>query len=228
MRIKTVAVVPSAGYGKRLGLKKKKPFVSLKGKPLVSYALSALNSCGAIDGIIIACEELCVGSFKALVRKFKLHKVIDIVIGGSTRFESVRNCLERVDESFDIVLIHDGARPFIDHPLIEGSIRLAARYGGAIVAVPEYDTVKLVDKNLFIKNTLDRRYVFRAQTPQAFRRELIKSAYKTRARKIITDDSALAEELDARIKILKGSCKNMKITTREDLKLAEVFLCESA
>ncbi len=224
MRPRVIAIVPAAGSGKRLGLRKKKPFVLLKGKPLAAYALETLDKCRAVDCIIIASERSCVNAFKALVRKFRLKKVIDVIIGGQTRFESVRNCLRRVDPSFDIVLIHDAARPFVEKLKIEESIRLAQRHGGCIVALPESDTVKLSDKGLFIKKTLDRSCIFRAQTPQAFRRDLIKKAYITSRSKMVTDDAGLVERRGVRVKILKGSYKNIKITTKEDLKLAEVIL----
>jgi len=225
MRPRVVAIVPAAGYGKRLGLKKKKPFVLLKGKPLVVYALQALDKSRAIDGIIIAAEKPCVKYFKALVKKFKFRKVIDVVTGGRTRFESVKNCLEMVDDSFDIVLIHDGARPLVGEDEISGSVALARKYGACIVAVPESDTVKLSDKKLFIAGTLDRNTIFRAQTPQTFARGLIKRAYEKAKSGSFTDDAGLMESLGHRVKILKGSYKNIKITTKEDLKLAEVILC---
>lgn len=223
MRPRTVAIVPSAGYGRRLGLKKKKPFVLLNDRPLVSYALKTLNGCRAVDRIIVASEKNCVKSLRALVNKFRFKKVTDVVVGGKTRAESVENCLKIVDTSFDIVLIHDGARPFVEESMIESSIRLAKKYGGCIVAVPENDTVKLAGRDLFIKKTLDRSRLFRAQTPQAFRRSLIQKAYAG-IKKGVTDDSGLAEKTGVRVKILEGSYKNIKITTKEDLKFAEVLL----
>ncbi len=223
MRPRVVAIVPSAGYGRRLGLKKKKPFVLLNGKPIVSYALKTLDGCSAIDRIIIASENSCVNSFKALAKRYRFKKVTDVIIGGKTRAESVRNCLKIVDRSFDIVLIHDGARPFVTKSMIEESIRLSRKYGGCVVAVPESDTVKLADKGMFIKDTPDRSRLFRAQTPQTFRREVIKKAYAG-FKKGVTDDSGLAEKTGARIAILEGSYKNIKITTKEDLKFAEVLI----
>ena len=224
MKLRAVAIVPAAGRGKRLGARVKKPFVLLKGLPLVSYALKALNSSKYIDAIIIASERSCVDSFKSLVRQFKLKKVIHIVVGGKTRYDSVRNCLNKMPPSFDIVLIHDGARPFLQRSAIKDSIRLAEIAGACIVAVPETDTVKLVDKGLVIKKTLDRTRIFRAQTPQAFRRELIKKAYGRSGRREITDDASMVEMLGKPVKIIKGSYRNIKVTTKEDLKLAEVLL----
>jgi 2-C-methyl-D-erythritol 4-phosphate cytidylyltransferase len=216
---RVVAIVPSAGAGKRLGLSTKKPFVNLGGRPLVTYALKTLNGSRSINSIIIASEK-----FKRLVRRFRLKKVARIVIGGKTRMESVKKCLATIGDDFGIVLIHDGARPFIEKSVIEGSIRLCRRFGGCIVALPENDTVKLVSDNFFIKKTLDRNRVFRAQTPQVFRIDLLKKAY-TEARKTgYTDDASLVEALGGRIKVLAGTRRNIKITTKEDLKFAEVLL----
>lgn len=224
--MKTIALVPAAGSGKRLGLKIKKPFVSLGGKPLISYALSALEASEAIDGIIVAVERSCVRRLKGLIKKYRFAKVTDIVIGGTTRFESVRNCLKTVDPSFDMVLIHDGARPFLDKSLIEESVKLARKYGACVTAIPESDTVKIIDEDFFVERTMDRRFIYRAQTPQAFRTKLIKKAYALKERGVtnITDDSNLVEHLKRRVKILEGSYKNIKVTTKEDLNLAEVLL----
>jgi len=221
---RTVAVVPAAGYGKRLGCRAKKPFVLLGSRPLVSYALKTIDGCESVDGIIIAAERHCIKDFERLVRRFKFKKVIDIVAGGKTRFQSVKNCLRRVPQFVDVVLIHDGARPFLEEWMITDSIRMAEKFGGCILAVPESDTVKLVDRNLFISRTLDRSKVYRAQTPQVFRRDLIQKAYGRATKKDITDDASLAEALGIKVKVLKGSCRNIKITTKEDLELAEVLL----
>lgn len=221
--LKTVAIVPAAGYGRRLGERAKKPFVLLGGKPLVTYALKALDSCAAIDAIVIAAEKSCVKRFRSLVKKYNLNKVIDIVVGGKTRFESVRNALKKIGPGFDIVLIHDSARPFLTEPLITDSIMIARRHGGCVAAVPESDTVKLVDKRLFVKRTLDRTRIYRAQTPQAFRYGLIKKAYSSRLKRA-TDDSSLVEISGGNVKVLESSYRNIKITTKEDLKTAEVLL----
>lgn len=224
-RPKVVAIVPAAGYGKRLGSKSKKPFILLDGKPLVSYALTALNSCKDISGIIIASERPCVERLRNIAKRFSITKLIDVVVGGNTRFESVRNCMKLVDRSIDIVVIHDAARPLIDKRTIERSIKAAQDFGSCVVAVPESDTVKLSGKDLFVKETLPRNKIFRAQTPQAFRRSIIKRAYSANVAGY-TDDASLVEAMGGRVKIVEGSCRNLKITTREDLKIAEALLCE--
>jgi len=224
MRPSVVAIVPSAGSGKRLGLKTRKPFVLLKGKPLITYALQTLNNSPFIDAIVIASEKSCVDRMSRIVRRFGFDKVVDVVAGGATRLESVANCLQKIDGFFDVVLIHDGARPFLEEAIIKRSISLAERFGSCVVAVQESDTVKYTAGGDFIQKTLDRKHIYRAQTPQVFRRELLIEAYRKRGVKNFTDDSSLVESLGKKVKILEGSYKNIKITTKEDLKLAEVLL----
>jgi 2-C-methyl-D-erythritol 4-phosphate cytidylyltransferase len=223
--MKTIAIVPAAGSGRRLGLKTKKPFVLLGGKPLVTYALKTLDSCKDIDGIIVAAERSCVGRFKRLVKKIGFKKIVAVVPGGATRSRSVKRCLDRIPPSYDTVLIHDGARPFVDDKIVRGSIGLARRYGACVVAVPENDTVKFSDgRGLLVSKTLERRRVFRAQTPQVFRRWIIEKAYASGALSAATDDASLAEEIGAKVRILCGSNRNIKVTTKEDLKFAGLLI----
>ncbi len=222
--LRTVAIVPAAGSGKRMGLKARKPFVLLGGKPLIVHTLKRLDSSKFIKSIVVAVEKSNISRFKGLIKRYGFKKVIKVVVGGKTRFESVRNCLREINHSFDIVLIHDAARPFVHEDEIRMSISLAKRYGGCIVAVPESDTVKLADNNSFIVKTLARDRIFRAKTPQVFRYDLIKKAYALKGRNMITDDSSLVERLGKRVKIFKGSYRNIKITTKEDLKIAEALL----
>lgn len=224
-RLKVVAIVPAAGSGKRLGLKTAKPFVLLKGKELVSYALGALDSSPSIDGIIAAADSSSAGRLRRLAKKYGFRKVMEVAAGGKTRAESVRNCLKRIDSSFDIVIIHDAARPFLNQSLIETCVEGARRFGACVAAVPESDTVKLARDGMIIRSTMDRDSFYRAQTPQAFRYDIIKTAYGNLERAdTATDDSSLVEKMGVRVKLVKGSYRNIKITTREDLKMAEALL----
>ncbi len=225
IKCRVTAVVPAGGSGSRLGLKTKKPFVMLRGKPILYYALRALEATGAVNDIIVAAEESQMSRVKALVRRFGFCKVKKIVAGGSTRSGSVKNGLDAITGNPDIVLIHDAARPLVSVEMIEESIKLASKYGASVAAVPESDTIKLVKRNGFVKKTIDRRNVIRAQTPQAFKTLLIRRAYKGFNKGIgATDDSSVLEGSGVRIKILPGSYRNIKITTREDLKIAEALL----
>lgn len=221
---RTVAIVPAAGYGRRLGLAVKKPFILLSGKPIVAYTLAALEECDAVDEIVVAAEASCVRRFKDLVKRYCFRKVSGIIVGGATRFESVKNCLDAIGPSFDIVVVHDGARPFIDSSTICESIRLARKFGACVVGVPETDTVKLIDGRGFVKKTLDRDRIFRAATPQAFRYDIIKRSYALKNKGVITDDVGLVERLGKPVKVLMGSPRNIKITTKEDIRLAMALL----
>lgn len=224
-RPRVIAVVPAAGYGRRLGAGKKKPFVLLRKRPLASYALKTLDRSPFIDAIIVAAERSCIKDFKVLIDRYGFKKIKDVVAGGRTRQASVANCIRRIPPFYEIVLIHDAARPFVDESAIRRSIHLAGKFGACIVAVPEFDTIKLADKRLFVKKTLDRKMIYRAETPQAFKYDVIKKAYNALKRfDNVTDDAGLVERLGLKIKIVEGSYKNIKITTREDLKLAEVLL----
>ena len=224
--MKTVAIVAGAGSGKRLGCPAKKPFVDLKGRPLIIYSLKTLDSSPSIDGIVVAVERSCLKRFSGLIKRYHIRKVKFIVSGGRTRYESIRNCLSKVDASYGIVLVHDAARPLVDEGLIRGSISTAKRFGGCIAAVPVKDTVKTAGKDLFITKTIERSKVWAAETPQTFRRALIMKAYRNAPRdhSKITDDSYLIERLGAKVKILMGSYRNIKVTTKEDLALAGMLL----
>lgn len=221
---RTVAIVPAAGFGKRLGLRTKKPFVLLKGKPIIARTLEALERCSSIDEIVIAAEAGCISRFNGLVSKYRFKKVSRIVPGGSTRFQSVKNCLDQIGPHCEIVVIHDAARPFIDSPTIEGSIKEARKSGACIVAIQETDTVKLIGTGLVIKKTLDRDKIFRAQTPQTFRYGVIKKAFAAESGCRVTDDASLVEALGKPVKIFPGSRRNIKITTIEDIRIAEAML----
>ena len=223
--VKTVAIIPAAGSGKRLKSKEKKPFVLLGGKPLIAYSLEALAAAKYINGIIIAVEAESIERLKEIINRYGFKKVIGIVKGGKTRTESVRNCFRAIDKPCDIVLIHDGARPFPETRTIRDSIRYAKKFGGCVAARPTTDTIKLVDKNLFVERTLDRKYLWSAQTPQTFRYDILKKALsRIKGNLNMTDDACVLERLGKTIKILKSSARNIKVTTKEDLKIAEALI----
>lgn len=224
MRQRVAAVIPCAGIGSRLGLRSGKSFATLGGRALASYAIAAMNRSPSIDAIVIAAEETRIDRFRSLVKRFRFQKVIAVVKGGKSRFESVRNCMGIIGRDFDLVLIHDGARPLVDEKTISQCVAAARKFGAAVACVPETDTVKRAKRGGFIGETLNRKIIFRAQTPQAFRRKLAARIYKMPGCGA-TDDSSLAERLGRRVKIVSGSYRNIKITTKEDLKIAEALLC---
>lgn len=223
--MKVAAIVPAAGSGKRLGAKDKKPFVLLAGKPLITYALKALDSSKYIDQIYVAVDPGSIKRLKDIIGEYGIKKVAKVAAGGKTRAESVKNCFDLVDPLSDIVLIHDGARPFPGGSGIMNSIFLAREFGGCVTAVPMTDTVKLADKGLFVKKTIDRSSLWRAQTPQAFRYGILKKALGTIDDiSNVTDDAFVLERLGRKVKILEGSPRNIKVTTKEDLKIAEALI----
>ncbi len=222
--MKIVCVVPAAGTGKRLREPDEKAFVLLKGKPLIIHTLERIASSPLIDHIVPVISPKNKKRFKALLKKYKVKKIKTVAPGGKERSDSVMNGLCEAKEA-DIVLIHDGARPFVSKNDIKKVVASSKKYGAAIPAIPAKQTIKVVSKRLFIKNTPERKRLYEAQTPQGFRREIILGAYKKIGKSGLTDDAALAEKAGFRVKIVKGSSGNIKVTTPEDLKLAEI-LCE--
>ena len=220
-----VAIVPAAGSGRRLGTREKKPFVRLGDKPLIIYALKALNSSECVDDIIVAAETSLVPRLKKIIKMYGINKARLVTAGGKTRSGSVENCFNLIKGPCNIVLIHDGARPFLTKEIIKDSVLLAKKYGACITAIRQTDTVKLAGKNLFVKKTLDRNGLWRAQTPQVFKYNLLKKAITGKNRdEELTDDASYLERIGGRVKILEGNAGNIKITTKEDLKIAGALL----
>ncbi|MDD5680881.1 MAG: 2-C-methyl-D-erythritol 4-phosphate cytidylyltransferase [Candidatus Omnitrophica bacterium] len=222
--MKTTAIVVAAGKGVRFGSKEKKPFVKLRHKPLLSYALTALQQSPKIDDIVLVVDGSSIEKAGALTARYGITKVRRIVAGGKIRSQSVRNGLGHIDSGTSLVLIHDGVRPFVSKDLVERLIAAAKKFGAAISAVPVKPTIKLSKDGLFVSYTPERHYLWEAQTPQVFRKELIEKAYKKIGTKGLTDDAALIELAGAKVRLVQGDYKNIKITTREDLKIAEALV----
>lgn len=223
---KVVAVVPSAGLGLRMRLaKKRKPFIKLNGTPIMARTLRALENSKDIDEIVLVVEKGSLPQAKGLIRQFKFRKIKSIVAGGATRAESVRNGLKAVSCDCGIVLIHDIARPFIDRDTIRRSIEAARRFGACVVAVRAKSTIKEVRGDGFVKMTPPRDGMWEAQTPQAFKRDVIVKAYDRLLKpgSKFTDDSQLVEKLNKPVRVVEGSYNNIKITTPEDLVAAEAI-----
>ncbi len=228
--MKTAAIVVCAGIGKRLNLKNNaKPFLPICGKPILARTLMALEKSSHIDGIIVVANKRFIKKASELIMKFGLKKISAIACGGKNRSESVYNGLNIIGKDIDIVLIHDGARPFLSGALIKDCVKAAEKFGAAVAAVPVESTVKEADKKLFVKKTLDRNIIWAIQTPQVFKREIIMTAYKKAVKNKesfakFTDDAMLVERLGKKVKIVMGDFENIKITRPADLKIAESFL----
>ena len=217
------AIVPSAGSGRRLGGVTDKPFVMLKGKPILFYALKTLEDADFIDYVILVVSSRRLRAAERLVKKYRLSKVRAVIPGGKRRYDSVKNGLKEAGEA-DFVVIHDGARPFVSQGLMRRVLSAARASGAALPAVPARQTLKSISKDFFVENTPERKYLWEAQTPQAFERRLIVEAYNKVKAPHATDDASLAETLGHKVKIVKGSYRNIKITTPEDLELAKALL----
>ena len=227
---KICAVVLSAGRGRRMESVIQKQYMCLNGKPMIAHTLAAFErSC--VDEIILVAgageEEYC---RKEIVEAEGFRKVKTVVTGGKERYDSVYEGL-RACKDTEYVLIHDGARPFIDHGIIERGLMAAAQTGASVTGMPSKDTVKIADEDGNVSETPDRSSVWIVQTPQIFQYPLIYGAYTSIRQKEmtgITDDAMVAEhETGVKIRFSEGSYRNIKITTPEDLVVAEAFLKEN-
>lgn len=224
-----IAVVPAAGLGKRLGPGTNKPFQMLLGKPLIVWTMEILEGCPEIKEIVpvLKVEDMDAGT--ELFDRYNFSKIRRIVKGGAERQDSVYNGLRELDGKADIVFIHDGARPFVSRDIVRNSISAIKGFDGVVVGVPVKDTIKEAEDGV-IKKTLPRKPLWAVQTPQVFLYEPLMRAYnKAMEDKFYsTDDSALVERLGGRIKIIMGSYENLKITTPEDMVIAECLLKQRA
>ena len=164
------AVIPAAGYGRRLKSKTLKPLVKINGKPLLIHTLLALAKLNLLQRIIIAVNPGGLGKFKRALKPYKIKKEIFLVPGGKTRRDSVNNCLKHIGKDTDFILVHDAVRPFISRELIAKTIRAARDNQAAAAAVPSKSTLKRVTDNYEISETLDRRNIWEIQTPQVFKK----------------------------------------------------------
>jgi len=225
---KCTAIVLAAGQGKRMGTTIQKQYLELKGKPVLFYSLNVFQNSEIIDEIVLVVgenqEEYC---REHIVVKYHLDKVKEIVPGGSERYYSVWNGLQAMKEE-GYVFIHDGARPFVTEEIIQRAYEEVKQHKACVVGMPVKDTIKIADTNGFAKETPDRNYVWMIQTPQVFEVPLIKKAYSEIVKKkdiAVTDDAMVVEQIyGMQVKLVKGSYENIKITTPEDIKVANEFL----
>jgi 2-C-methyl-D-erythritol 4-phosphate cytidylyltransferase len=219
----TAAIVVAAGQGRRLGRKGDKAFVNVAGRPLLLYSLLALESAPDVERTIVVVRKGAVRRCQALVKRLGLRKVEAVVAGGRRRQDSVRNGLRLAGDS-QYVLVHDAARPFLSRRLVSRTMAECRRTGAAIAAEPASDTIKRV-KGGRVTATVPRETLRLAQTPQAFRRELLERAFKKWPDGLdATDDAALLERAGVRVAVVPGDSLNMKVTYPSDIVLAEALL----
>ncbi len=215
------AIVVAAGASRRMG-GRDKVFLPLLGKPLISYTLQALHASPQVDAIVLVLAQHNIADGRRLVRQGGFYKVRDICTGGQRRQDSVRCGLERLAD-MHWVLVHDGARPCIDASLVERGLRHAAETGAATAAVPVKDTIKLAGADLLVDRTLPRDQLWAVQTPQVFLRALLAEAHQ-RVAEDVTDDAAMVERIGGKVRLFMGSYENIKVTTPEDVAIAEALL----
>ena len=227
LRPKAFAIVPAAGSGKRLGGSVKKQFLVLRDKPIIVHTLQRFEHCPDIDEIAVAVPEQSIAEMESLISHYRLHKVSMVTVGGEKRQDSVYNALRRFTfKPTDIVLVHDGVRPFIESKRISFLIKTCKQHEAAVLAVQPKDTIRRSRGGEFFDQTLDRNALWLVQTPQAFRASLLMKAFKQarQDRFYGTDESGLVERIGIKVKIVEGSYDNIKITTQEDIDLGRLIL----
>lgn len=223
--MKTQAIIPAAGLGSRMNLAKPKPLIVLNGKPLFLYALERIAACDIIDSMIVVVSRENIQEFETLIARHQCPKVKAVVQGGKERADSVYQGLKATDSDTEIVLVHDGARPLVSRELVEESVRICYKEKAVIAAVPVKPTIKVVDAaSMTVKSTLNRTELWEVQTPQVFRRDILLQAHDKRGDGVPSDDAMLVEELGIKVKVVQGHYHNIKVTTLEDLVMAEALL----
>lgn len=232
---KFAAIVLSAGRGKRMQADVPKQYLLLAGKPVLYYALNAFEKSRAEEIILVSGKEEIDYCQREIVEKYGFTKVRAVVPGGKERYHSVF-CgllqLEKIGDQPDYVMIHDGARPFVDQVTIERCAQAAEEDQACVAGMPVKDTIKIVDENQFSIETPQRSQVWQVQTPQVFSFPLIIRAYRELLRReeegqtvSVTDDAMVVEQiLKTKVRLVESSYKNIKITTPEDLEMAQIFL----
>ncbi len=220
------AIFPAAGVSRRMGGDINKIFLELGGESILLRTLKTFSKSPRINFLIVVVNENEVDAVQKLLNSADDLKPYTIVVGGSERQYSIANGLKFLPDDAEIVLVHDAARPLISLKVIEDVIDAAKKFGGAIAAVPEKNTIKFIDAENFVTYTPPRSKLVQVQTPQGFQRELLIKAYEQAAQDkfLGTDDSSLVERIGDRIKIVTSDYKNIKITTPEDLQMAESLI----
>jgi 2-C-methyl-D-erythritol 4-phosphate cytidylyltransferase len=220
-----IAVIVAAGGGQRFGTKTPKQFFEILGKPVIVHALLRFESCPVIDEIVLVLPADELANFSDIAENYHIRKLNKIIAGGKTRTKSVLNGLNSIEQpNVEVVVVHDGARPFVSIDEITQVVTKAKETGAACLVADVTDTIKEVADGKITK-TIDRRRLKRALTPQAFRYEILKCAFaENNLNENATDECFLVEKLGFEITVIEGSAKNIKITYPEDRMIAEFFL----
>lgn len=231
---RTAVILLAAGKGKRMQSEVQKQFMLLNGRPLLYYAASVFERSPVQDVILVTGAGEIEYCRREIVEKYGFTKIKQIIPGGKERYHSVYEGLKALErlgyKETDYVLVHDGARPFVDADILERILADVRTYGACAAGMPSKDTIKLSDEEGFARHTPERSLVWMIQTPQAFTFSIIKTAYdkmmgREEYQKGVTDDAMVVETMtEERVKLTEGSYRNMKVTTPEDMAVAEAFL----
>ncbi len=234
MRDNNTAIVLSAGKGKRMNSDIPKQYLELCGRPVIAWSLKAFQDFDKVDSVVLVTSDRDIEYCRnEIVDRYGFTKVTSIIPGGAERYLSVWEGLKEIQRKYpktdgSIVFIHDGARPMVDHAILTRTLEAAEAFGACVAGMPARDTIKIADEEGFADRTPDRRYVWQIQTPQVFSFPLIYRAYESLIREgftAVTDDAMVLErQMGSKVKLVEGSVCNIKITTPEDLKIAELFL----
>jgi 2-C-methyl-D-erythritol 4-phosphate cytidylyltransferase len=222
--MKTVVIIPAGGAGRRMGGETPKQYLSLAGVPILVHTLREFQQSPVVDEIFLVVPEGDIADVRRnMVERYDLSRVSLVIAGGRERQDSVRNALAHVRDGHEIILVHDGVRPFVTGDLIERAIAGAKAFGAVAPGVSVRDTVKKADAAGWVVKTVQREGLWLVQTPQAFRREVILAAYERAARDGFcgTDDASLVERMGIPVRMIPGDADNIKVTAPEDLERGE-------
>lgn len=229
MNSRVSVLIPAAGQGKRMEKSVKKPYLMLGDKPILSHTIDRFEQNSVIDDIIVIVDEVdFTVCDEFVISPYRFRKIRELVAGGETRQVSVFNGIQALSDDVDFVVIHDGVRPFINDDIIFRCLEATEEYDASVAAVPVKETIKVANRDCFIEHTPERDLLWRVQTPQVFRYSLLLEAHNKAIKDGTSapDDATLVEKLDHPVKLVMGSYENVKLTTPEDLLLAETLLNE--
>ena len=217
------AIIVAAGFGKRMHSAVAKQYLELKGKSILAHTITAFEKSDIIDYIVVVTgkDEVDLVN-KNIIKRYEFKKVSAVIPGGEQRQDSVLKGLNNIMPNTDVILIHDGVRPFVSGDVIKRVYNDALMYGAAVASVPVKNTIKIADSEGFISSTPERQFLYSAQTPQGFKTSIIKEAYKKAYEDgfMGTDDCMLVEKYQCKVKLTMGEYENIKITTPEDMDIA--------
>lgn len=220
------AIIVAAGKSKRMDNKGDKIFFTLGSRPVIAYSLDAFQKCEEINSVILVVRAEKLEAARNMVQLYSFSKVERIVPGGVRRQDSVFNGLKVISEETEIIVVHDGARPLVTPQLITQTINSAKKYGSGVAAIKITDTIKEAKPNRKVIKTVDRTRLWAVQTPQAFKKEILLKAFEIlqKKRKTVTDESSAVEMIGVKVTLVPSSWTNIKITSPEDLLIANALL----